>query len=220
MPAPEEKKEPKLAAEDEEVSCPDAPDVKFVDPKLEEEVRKKLQKPEGEITRADLKKVRSINLSQGTVDRLDPCIFPLLTELRDLALGRGPYTKLDPIKDLKHLTNVRISLSKVSDISALEGKKSLDRLDLGKTQVSDLSPLANATALTELVCDGAPVEDLTPLAKLVNLEKLDLKGTKIKDLEPLLGLKKLKFLYVKNTPLQDTFVLAPLRKNGLVVEED
>jgi hypothetical protein len=42
---------------------------------LEAEVRRKLQRDAGTITQADLKTIKSINLSQAQTDTLDPCVI-------------------------------------------------------------------------------------------------------------------------------------------------
>lgn len=200
--------------------CPAAPEVKFFDAALEAEVRKKLQKPDAKITRADLKKVRSVNLVRSRVDYLDPCVFPLLTNLRQLYVGRGNVSDLRPIAGLIRLDGLRLSLTKVSDIRPLAGMTKMDRLDLGRTQVSDLTPLAKLTALTELELDDTAVAEIKPLVGLTKLKRLSLKNTRVKDLNPLLSLTSLKYLNVEGTPVENTFGLAPLRKKGLKVLED
>ncbi|HLK36508.1 MAG TPA: hypothetical protein VKU41_07115, partial [Polyangiaceae bacterium] len=61
--------------------------VDFTDqPGLEADVRKKTGKEQGPITPADLAGIKSINISQqyGQVHQIDPCVFPMLTSLKDL----------------------------------------------------------------------------------------------------------------------------------------
>jgi internalin A len=166
---------------------------------LEAEVRRKLAKPEGEITIADLGKVRSLNLSQVRIDELDPCIFPHLTGAKEVFLGAGKLDDLTPLKNLKNLESLRASLNRVSDVSPLAGLVKLDRLDLGGTQITDIKPLANLTMLTELDLSTTPVSDIEPLAALTKLERLSLKRTNVKDLSPLKGLKELKALDISDT---------------------
>ena len=190
------KKKPRKEPED----CPKGNVVEFDDPKVEQAVRFKLQKPQGPISKAELGKLRSLNLSQMPVDELDICLFPHMKSLRELFLGRGTLDDLSPIAELTKLESLRASMNQVRDITPLAKMTKMDRLDLGVTQVSDLKPLANLTALTELQLDDTPVEDVSPLAKLTKLERLSLQRTRVKDFSPLKGLKSLKFLYVKGAP--------------------
>src|SRR5689334_16316044 len=74
---------------------------------LEAQVRLKLSKEKGDVNVADLAKIKSINLSQGKVDELDPCIFPHMKNLKELFLGPGKLDDLSPIADLKNLEALR-----------------------------------------------------------------------------------------------------------------
>src|SRR5262245_38483062 len=57
-------------------SCPKNDPVVFEDATLETAVRRQLQKPSGPIARAELKKVKTLDLSQASSnDALDPCVF-------------------------------------------------------------------------------------------------------------------------------------------------
>jgi internalin A len=213
---PEEKpKAPKKQLAD----CPKGPTVTFEQKAVEDEVRRKLPKPTGDITTADLKKLKSFNMSQVKgLDSLDICIFSHMTGLKELFLGEGTFDDLSPIAGATNLESLRASINQVSDLAPLSKLKQLDRLDLGRTQVKDLAPLAELTALTELQLDGTQVEDISPLAKLTLLETLSLKGTKVKDLSPLNGLKKLKSVDGRDTPAdEDPMNFAQLRGRGVKI---
>ena len=190
------KKKPRKKPED----CPKGNVVKFDDPKVEEAVRFKLQKAQGDITKAELGTLSSLNLSQLPVDELDICLFPHMKSLKELFLGRGNLDDLSPISELTKLESLRASMNRVRDITPLAKMTKMDRLDLGLTQISDLKPLAELTALTELQLDDTPVEDVSPLAKHTKLERLSLQRTRVKDFSSLKDLKGLKFLYVKGSP--------------------
>jgi internalin A len=176
---------------------------------LESEVRRKLGgRDGGTITQGDLKKIKSINLSQAKVDDLDPCIFPLFTSVKDLFLGPGDLDDLTAIAPLTQLVTLRASINKVTDLRPLAKMTQMDRLDLGRTPVRDLSPLAGMAALTELQIDDTEVMDLGPLASLKNLERLSIRNTPITDISPLKGAKKLRYLYIEGAPVADTNVLS------------
>ena len=210
-------KRPKKKAED----CPKGNELQIDDSELEQAIRFKLQKEKGTLTRADLGRLTSLNLSQMKVHELDICLFPHMKNLKELFLGAGDLDDLSPIEDLTKLESLRASLNKVSDIQPLAKMTRMDRLDLGQTKVKDLSPLQDMTHLTELSLDGTQVEDLTPLSGMSDLERLSIKRTQVKDVAPLKDLKKLKFIYVTDTPAdQDPMSFAPLRANGTKVMND
>ena len=195
--------------------CPAGNDVTIDDSAVEKAIRDKLPKPSGAITKADLKRLKSLNLSQAKLAELDPCVFSHMTSLKELFLGEGEYDDLSPLAGATQMESLRASISQVKDITPLEKMKRLDRLDLGRTQVKDLKPLEKLTLLEELQVDTTEVEDLTPLAKLTKLKTLSIKNTKVKDATPLKGLKDLKMLYISGTPLADMPTgLQPLRDNG------
>lgn len=213
-PPPAAKKPKKTLAD-----CPKGPGVVFEQKALEDEVRRKLPKPTGDITTADLKKLKSFNASQVKgIEQLDVCVFSHMTGLKELFLGEGTFDDLSPIAGATQLESLRASINQVSDLAPLSKLKKLDRLDLGRTQVKDITPLAELTAITELQLDGTQVEDIKPLAKLTLLETLSLKGTKVKDLSPLDGLKKLKSVDGRDTPAdEDPMNFAKLRGRGVKI---
>jgi internalin A len=174
---------------------------------LETEVMRKLGRDGGTVTQNDLKSIKSINLSQATVNDLDPCVFPLFTGMKDLFLGPGDLDNLAPLATLTQLITLRASINKVRDITPLTKMTQMDRLDLGRTSVQDVGPLANMTALTELQLDDTMVTDLTPLASCKNLERLSIRNTPVVDISALKNLKKLKYLYIEGSPVADTSVV-------------
>lgn len=200
--------------------CDKGPVVKIDNPGVEAAIRLKLPKPTGDITIADLKRLKSFNgqAARLKLEELDVCVFSHMTGLKELVIGEGTYDDLSPIAGATQLESLIASMNQVSDITPLAKMKNLDRLDLGRTQVKDISTLAGLTKLTELQLDSTQVEDLTPLAKLTLLEDVTVKGTKVKDLSPLKDLKKLKKFDGRDTPAdEDPMSFAALRANGVKV---
>lgn len=216
-----EKAEPKPAeappAPKKVVKCEPGPTVKFQDPALEAEIRKKLNKSSGPVSTADLRTVRSVNISTGKVNDLDPCVFPLLLGVKDVFLGPGDLVDLTPLSGLITMESLRASINKISDVTPLSKLTKLDRLDLGRTAVRDLKPLSTLVNLTELSLDGTEVKDISPLASCVKLERVSLKNTQVSDVTPLKDLKNLKYLYIEGTPVEDTGALSPLIARGLKI---
>ncbi|HMA94573.1 MAG TPA: leucine-rich repeat domain-containing protein [Polyangiaceae bacterium] len=208
--APRKTKTKKLASD-----CPKGMPV-LDNPDVEAAIRLKAQKPKGPLTIGDLKKVRSLNISQAKISELDLCLFQHLTELRELFIGRGEVDDIGAIAGLTKLESLRLSLNPITDLSPLAKMTKLDRVDLAHTQVKDLSPLTAATGMTELLLDDTQVADVSPLAKLEKLEVLVLKNTQVKDLAPLKGLKALKTLDIRGTQVEDTSVVA---RPGLRIQQ-
>src|SRR4051812_14372372 len=72
--APKTEDKPK-APKKQLADCPKGPTVAFEQKGVEDEVRRKLPKPTGDITTADLKKLKSFNMSQVKgLEVLDVCI--------------------------------------------------------------------------------------------------------------------------------------------------
>lgn len=212
--------EPEQEDPAQNIECQQGPLADFHDDTLEQEVRRKLQKPEGGIKVTELRGIKSINLARdpdSKVDYLDPCIFPHLTGVKDLFLGAGRLRDISALAKLTQLESLRVSMNQVSDLTPLSGLKKLDRLDLGHTQVVDVSPLAKLTTLTELQLDNTRVKDVSPLASLTSLERLSLQRTDVEDISPLKPLTKLKFLYLAGSRVEDPYALA---RPGLKVIQD
>jgi internalin A len=226
-PPPPAEKEIAPVEKEEEIKKKDPKDCKpgktvdfGGDTALENQVRLKLSKPEGDIAVSDLPKIKSINLSQVKINQLDPCIYPHFTGVKDLFLGQGKLDDLGPIAGLHNIESLRASLNRVTDLKPLATLTKMDRLDLGHTRVSDLSPLANMTSLTDLQVDDTQVSDLAPLASCTKLERLSIQRTNVKDLSPLKGLDHLKFLYVTGAPINDKSVLGALSARGLKIVDE
>jgi internalin A len=215
-PAPEAPKKPK--------ECVSGADLVIDDPDLETELRRKLSKlpKAGEkpapLRASELAAVHSVNLTaKASLDALDPCVFPKLTGLQHLYLGKGKLQDLKPIAGLLQLESLRVAYTEVQDLTPLEKLVKLDRVDLGHAHVRDLAPLSNLVNLTELELDGDDVTDLSPLAKCKKLEKLSIKRTTVTDVSPLKDLTKLKYLYIEGSGVTTFDALAPLVARGLKV---
>jgi Leucine-rich repeat (LRR) protein len=141
----------------------------------------------------------------------------MFTSVKDIFLGPGEYDDLTPLQKLTTLMSLRVSLSQVKDLHAIEGLKAMDRLDISHTQIGDdqLKIVGAMANITELMLDEDNVTDISPLANLNKLEKLSLKKTGVKSLAPLAQSKTLKFLWIADTPVSDITPVQPLIAHGL-----
>ena len=90
------------------VGCGKSRPVNIADPIVEKEVRKRLEKPEGKLTEADLKKVTRITL--------------MLTKITDEGLKE--------VAKLQQLTYLNLAKVKVTDAGVAELKKALPNCDI------------------------------------------------------------------------------------------
>lgn len=215
-PAPAPKKAKKTLAD-----CDKGTKIVLDNPEFEGAVRVKAQKPDGDLTTADLKKLRSLNLSRVQLSELDVCLFRHMTELRELFIGPGEIDDLSSIATSTKLESLGVSGNPISDLSPLAKMTKMDRLDLAHTKITDLSVLASMKALTELNIDDTGVTDLSALKDLTKLERLSLKKTKVSDVSVLAEHKELKFVYVGESPLaEESSKTAVLSRNGAKILDE
>jgi internalin A len=187
------------------------------DAAMEKEVRRKLSKDKGPITPGDLAQIKSINLSQETIHQIDPCIFPMLTGMKDLFLGSGDYDDLTPLAKLSSMESLRASGSLVKDLHPLAGLKRMDRLDVSHTLIGDddLKAISGLVNVTELMLDEDSIADLSAVSGMKKLERLSIKKTRVQNLAPVAGIRTLKFLYIADSAVTDISPVQPLISGGM-----
>jgi len=181
------------------------------DPSLEAAIRKAIDKPQGTITKGDLKEVTE--LDAGAVKDLTGLEY--CTNLRKLRIG-GPTTDLSPLSGLVNLQS--LSLSTGTDISPLSSLINLQKLALEIPKISDLLALEKLVNLRSLTL-GLPREsysDISGLEGLTNLRYLDIRSGKVKDLSPLSSLVSLEDLWLRSYPIRDISFLSGLKKLQLL----
>jgi internalin A len=222
-PAPEPAPEPAVAKKPKKTlaDCDKGSKVTLDNAEFEGAVRVKAQKPDGDLTTADLKKLRSLNLSRVQLTELDVCLFRHMTELRELFIGPGEIDDLSSIVTSTKLESLGVSGNPITDLSPLSKMTKMDRLDVAHTKITDISALSAMKALTELNIDDTQVTDLSPLKDLTKLERLSLKKTKVSDVSVLAEHKELKFVYVGESPLaEESSKTAILSKNGAKIIDE
>lgn len=184
---------------------------------IENEIRKALKKPEGELTKSDLGKVTELNfLYRGLTDL---SALAGLTKLKGLNLTRNPIPngQLKYLADLPQLTQLDLNYTEITDLSALAGFKKLEVLDLQRTLVADISPLAKLTQLKEINLSymvNVRGDDVSALTGLKQLESVTImwNGFRNDQLKHLAGLTQLRYLNLHGNVLSDVSVLAKLTK--------
>jgi len=190
---------------------------------IEAAIRKAAGKPSGELTKADLLKVKSLEIMHSQVKDVTP--LSGLSELRSITLRNNKITDLNPLKNLSHLRHLDLQDNLISDLSGLENMKQLVHLNLHNNKIRDLAPLSELTELnsvwssknqitniralaklTKITSFGPggfqdnPLTDLKGLEGMTELQDLQLHNTRVKDLTPLFNLKKLKNIQLTHVP--------------------
>ncbi len=138
--------------------------VVFPDENLEAFIRDALDKPEGDITPAEL------------------------AELTMLSARRTRYQGITDLSGIEYLTNLTwldLSRHQIRDVSPLSSLTNLTFLQLNSIQIDDISPLSSLTNLTYLSLRNNEISDISPLASLTSLEMLSLTANQISDITPL-----------------------------------
>lgn len=207
--------------------------MRFANPKIEQVVRERLYKPEGEILTEELEEVRSLILVHDMVfdswaemenykanywyelDRVEPSPerFDLsdlkyFTELNTLVLE---YQNIEELPDLSHLPLRRVSFAhnEIEDISGLEECRSLELLWISDNPIEELDALQGMDKLESLDVAFSGVEDLTPVIS-DTLESLYCNHTEVTDYAFLAQCAGLKDVRVSDFTMKDAEYLAGL----------
>lgn len=169
--------------------------VAFSSSLLEQAVRMELDKPHGDVTRNDLRKVRRLALIGQTPLEREQVYEYRIASYIDYAIWEGES-------------------GDISDLSPLEDMPNLEVLYLCHQQISDLSPLADLP-LRELYLCGNGIWDVTPLSGLDRLEVLFLGDNPVSECSSLAGMPHLRQLNLDHLLLDNTAFLAGLPVENL-----
>ena len=173
-----------------------APEKLITDPIVEKAIRKRLKKPKGELTKADMEKVTRLGIENKNLTDV-PEGLGNLSQLTYLSLALNQLTNLEGLEKLKKLETLSLVQNNLTDVKSLEkldqltdlhlwgnkltelpeGLEKLDQLtdlDLSINKLTDVKGLENLTQLEELVLDRNQLTDVKGLEKLKNLYKLSL----------------------------------------------
>lgn len=138
-------------------------------------------------------------LSWRVIRRLPQCMSMLIA-LTDLVIEQSSLNDISALSDLKTLKKLCLSNNRnLINISALSGLSSITELDLSMTKVSDISALSGLSNLTKLNLSMTKVSNISALSGLSNLTFLDLsKNANLMDISPLSGLTELRNLGIRD----------------------
>ena len=143
--------------------------------KVEKQIRGAIKKPTGELTKADLEKVMSLNLFQNRLIEV-PKGLEKLTQLTEVNLTRNQLTDVKGLENLMQLKELDLQFNQLTDVKGLENLTQLKELSLMNNELTELPKgLENLTQLTHLILIYNKLTDVKGLEKLTQLKVLSLR---------------------------------------------
>ncbi len=208
-----------LETENEEITNPDTPKTPDKKPLTKEEsakvieaaIREQLDKPTGELTEADLKKVTKLDLSFQQLTDV-PKGLEKLTQLTKLYLNSNQLSDVKGLENLTRLTYLNLGYNQLTDVKGLEKLTQLTNLVLCYNQLTDVKGLEKLTQLITLSLPNNKLTGVKGLEKFTQLTGLNLENNQLTDVKGLEKLTQLTSLYLANNPDLTKAQIAELKK--------
>ena len=133
---------------------------------IEVAIRKSLKKPTGELTKADLEKVRELYLVHDQLTEVKG--LEKLNQLTALSLVDNQLTDMKGLEKLTQLRKLWLTTNHLTDVKGLEKLDQLKCLYLNQNKLTDVKGLEKLDQLQFLVLENNP--DLTK-AQIAALQK-------------------------------------------------
>lgn len=157
--------------------------------------------------KAWLATVKYLNIGQRK-DPLERKGLELMPNIEVLGIGFTPIKDIRPVLQFKHLKQLWMTKTGVTNYDFLKEIPTLEGLDISQNGIIDLSFLKDYPNLKTVAAAGNDLTDISPLAKLKNLESLNLDYNNISDISALTKLSKLKAVSLEHNQLQDVSALS------------
>ncbi|MDO4815710.1 MAG: leucine-rich repeat domain-containing protein [Bacillota bacterium] len=99
----------------------------------------------------------------------------------DLSGKRIRSNRLDDLKKLEKLTNLKLNNNLITSLDFLTPMTKLVTLDLSDNKITDISPISSLQSLRTLHLDNNQIKDFKPLYSLRNLTTLTISGMEISE---------------------------------------
>ena len=150
-----------------------SPGLVFADPAFEAEVRRELDKAEGEIiTAKDAARCPILNIDCSGVKSLED--ITAFSSLMVLRLTHAAGLDLSPVCGLRELNSLTVDKSELTDLSFVSGLTRLKELDISDNRITDLSPLAGLEKLEKFYAENNFISDIEPLFGLGKLYSVNI----------------------------------------------
>ena len=154
--------------------------INFPDKNLEAAVRQIIKQPEGEIHKSEIYNIKSLDLSNLSIENLDG--IEHFAKLESLNLSNNKVKKSLALRHHSYfLKELDLSSNQLQDIDFVYDLNNLEILNLANNEIEDLSPLKFTSNLTSLNLANNRIKNISVLASKTNLTKLFLKGNFILD---------------------------------------
>lgn len=157
--------------------------------------------------KAWLATVKYLNIGQRK-DPLERKGLELMPNIEVLGIGFTPIKDIRPVLQFKHLKQLWMTKTGVTNYDFLKEIPTLEGLDISQNGITDLSFLKDYPNLKTVAAAGNDLTDISPLAKLRNLESLNLDYNNISDISALTKLPNLKAVSLEHNQLQDVTALS------------
>ncbi len=157
--------------------------------------------------KAWLATVKYLNIGQRK-DPLERKGLELMPNIEVLGIGFTPIKDIRPVLQFKHLKQLWMTKTGVTNYDFLKEIPTLEGLDISQNGITDLSFLKDYPNLKTVAAAGNDLTDISPLAKLKNLESLNLDYNNISDISALTKLSKLKAVSLEHNQLHDISALS------------
>lgn len=207
---------------------------------LEMEMRRRLKKPTGAISKEEYLFIDQIDMAGKEVQDLAP--IARMSALRILNLNDNHLTDVSPLQSLTRVEVLRLRHNSLQHLDSLTHMTRLRELDAGYNVLTHTDALLELSQITHLTLNDNRIIDITPLSKLRKLEWLDLNrneltdisllgelrnlrllrlsGNKIKDVKHLVNLQALATLYLEQNQINDIRALAKMPNLGQLYLSD
>ena len=157
--------------------------------------------------KAWLATVKYLNIGQRK-DPLERKGLELMPNIEVLGIGFTPIKDIRPVLQFKHLKQLWMTKTGVTNYDFLKEIPTLEGLDISQNGITDLSFLKDYPNLKTVAAAGNDLTDISPLANLKNLESLNLDYNNISDISALTKLPKLKAVSLEHNQLHDISALS------------
>ena len=146
-----------------------------MNPIIEKAIRKSINKPTGELTKADFEKVTKLNLDGNKLTEI-PNGLEKLTQLKSLFLNGNQLTDVKGLEKLTQLEWLYLGNNQLTSVKGLEKLTNLEKLNVFNNNLIDANGLEKLTQLQQVNLGINQLTDVTGLENLTQLEWLYLQA--------------------------------------------
>jgi hypothetical protein len=186
------------------------PEVRFLDPNLEQVIREKINQPTKPIYRTHVLKITELDASGKGITRLDG--IETLRRLSVLNLEDNFVEDLSPLASLGLLSELNLNNNQITNLEAvnfdritrlpLRSLSLRHNVDEAQNRLVAIGLLSELRQLESLDLRDNHVADISPLAGLGSLQQLNLRENHVKNIQPVQFLTGLVYLNIHSNPIE------------------